>query len=188
MKDMPIFQAEAEALEYFATLEPVTPPELIGLWQGSTIATGHPLDGVLEALGWYGKRFHADKRADALIFSTGSRRLVPLDPARMPIGLALRFSSLAKRQWFHNLFSYAIKAMWARGTVASVKISSFQGIESAAMHYDAQPITDHFRRVDENRLMGVMEITGDPRYFVFLLERSTEIVSAEKLGSASADV
>ena len=186
MQDFPHFDSEAEAIAFFTQLQPISPPELIGLWKGSTIATGHPLDGALESLGWYGKRFHADRRADALVFSTGSRRLVPLDPARIPLGLALQFSGLAKRQWFRNLFSYALKALWARGSVASVGMASFEGIESAAMTYDAQPIVDHFRRVDDDRLMGVMEIKEDPRHYVFLLQRSTELNAAGAAPSASA--
>ncbi len=72
------FETQEEALVFFDSLDPITPSELIGLWKGSSLPTGHPLDGALESLGWYGKRFHADRRADALLFSVGSRRLVPL--------------------------------------------------------------------------------------------------------------
>lgn len=172
---MPNFQSQAEALAYFSQLASLSPPELIGLWQGKTLETGHPLDGVLEALGWYGKRFHADRRADALLFSTGSRRLVPIDPKRIPLQLVLRFHSLAQRQWCRNLFDYALKGMWAGGTVASVRVAEFAGQQSAAMVYDSQPIIDHFRRIDADRLMGVMVIEGRGDHFFFMLERAEEL-------------
>jgi hypothetical protein len=46
--------------EWFQALQPVRAQDMIGLWQGVGIPSGHPLDGVLENLGWFGKRFHAD--------------------------------------------------------------------------------------------------------------------------------
>lgn len=42
------------------------------------------------------------------------------------------------------------------------------------MVYDHQPIVDHFRRIDENRIMGAMTITGDERIYFFELERIQE--------------
>ncbi|MEB3303574.1 MAG: GXWXG domain-containing protein, partial [Cyanobacteriota bacterium] len=49
----------AEALALFDELDPVTPEELIGSWRGEGFATGHPLDGLLEAWHWQGKRFES---------------------------------------------------------------------------------------------------------------------------------
>jgi len=46
---------------------------------------------------------------------------------------------------------------------------------SAAMVYDAQPIVDHFRKVDNNRVMGAMVIDGDDRVYFFELERFEEV-------------
>lgn len=169
------FETLEEALVFFDSLDPITPSELIGLWKGSSLPTGHPLDGALESLGWYGKRFHADRRADALLFSTGGRRLVPLDPKHLPLRLVLRFSGLAHRQWFRNLFGYAMKGMWARGPVAAVKSAEFRAASSAAMIYDNQPIMDHFRRIDADRVMGLMVVEGQSDHYVFLLERAEEI-------------
>lgn len=58
-------------MERFKGLPPVEPREMIGLWTGRGIPSGHPLDGVLENLGWFGKRFSAQMRADALLFTEG---------------------------------------------------------------------------------------------------------------------
>jgi len=56
----------------------------------------------------------------------------------------------------------------------------FRGESTATMVYDGQPIFDHFKRVDENTLMGIMNgkslpggVTfpdGEP-LFTFVLER-----------------
>ena len=66
------------------------PHEMIGLWTGRDIPSGHPLDGVLENLGWFGKRFSAQMRADALLFRGGEKRPGAIDPAWIPLRLALR--------------------------------------------------------------------------------------------------
>ena len=39
------------------------------------------------------------------------------------------------------------------------------------MIYDRQPIVDHFRRIDDGRVLGLMEMRGMERPFFFLLSR-----------------
>lgn len=58
---------------------------------------------------------------------------------------------------------------------ASLWDVEFRGEVTATMVYDGQPILDHFKRVDENTLMGIMNgkrqrISGN--YLYFLLERA----------------
>ena len=113
------------ALERFRHLSPVEPHELEGLWKGRGVATGHPLDGVLENLGWFGKRFTADLRADALLFRSGERHVTAVDPSLIPLGLALRFHRLGKTRAARNLFSYLQRRLSARGPVSSVRRLSF---------------------------------------------------------------
>lgn len=60
--------SQKEASEWFRSLEPVHSEEMVGLWRGTRHPSGHPLDGVLENLHWFGKRFHPGMRADALLF------------------------------------------------------------------------------------------------------------------------
>jgi len=74
-------ERQTAAFEQFRSLPPVEPIEIVGLWQGRGIPAGHPLDGVLENLGWFGKRFRADMRADASLFGTRERGLIAIDPA-----------------------------------------------------------------------------------------------------------
>lgn len=74
-----------------------------------------------------------------------------------------------------NLFSNTIM----KGE-ASLWNIEFRGKTSATMVYDGVPIFDHFRKVDENTLMGVMngkpvegfpDIVNDGKYYYFYLER-----------------
>ncbi|OWW02382.1 hypothetical protein ATY81_22355 [Rhizobium sp. R72] len=162
------------ALEAFRSLPPIKPRELVGLWAGHGIPSGHPFDGVLKNLGWFGKRFMPDLRADALLFRSGERRLMAINPAWIPLGLTLHFYRLGRMPIARNLFSAIKRRLCAAGPVASIKTMEFGGVESAAMIYDDQPIVDHFRRIDQQRVMGAMTIRGDERIYFFELERVDE--------------
>jgi len=149
-------ERQTAAFEQFRSLPPVEPIEIVGLWQGRGIPAGHPLDGVLENLGWFGKRFRADMRADASLFGTRERGLIAIDPARIPLRLALRFHKVGRTGAARILFSYLQRGLQASGPVAFLRIMRFAGAESAAMVYDEQPIAGYFRRFDEGKIMGVM--------------------------------
>ena len=161
-------------LDAFRRLAPIAPRELVGLWKGRGIPAGHPFDGVLENLGWFGKRFTPDMRADALLFRAVGQRLVAIDPKWIPLRLALHFHAAGRTRGARNLFSYLQRRLRARGPVASLKTMAFGGVESAAMVYDRQPIVDQFRRIDDHRVMGAMTIRGDERIYFFELERVAE--------------
>ncbi|MEF0941427.1 DUF4334 domain-containing protein [Rhizobium sp. BR 362] len=166
------FRSQADGLAYFDSLSVAPVTGLAGLWQGHGVASEHPLDGVLENLGWYGKRFTTDLRADALLFAVGPHRLVAIDPAMIPLRLAFRFHRFGRTQVARNLFSYLQKICRAKAPVASLRSMSFRGKTSTAMVYDRQPITDHFRRIDEDRLLGVMAVEGVDRHYFFVLTRT----------------
>ncbi len=165
---------QAAALERFRSLPSVEPTEIVRLWQGRGIPTGHPLDGVLENLDWFGKRFKADMSADALVFWSRERRLIAIDPARIPLRWALRFHKLGCTRLARIPFSCVRRGFQARGPVACLRMMPFAGAESAAMVYDEQPIVDYFRRVDEKTIMGVMTITGDDRIYFFEQQRAND--------------
>ena len=162
---------QQKTLEKFLIVPPIKPSEMIGLWQGRGITSGHPVDGVLENLGWFGKRFTSELRADALLFRSGQHRLTPIDPARIPLRLALRFHTVGRTRAMKNLFSYLQRGLRAKGPVASLTTMSFHGVTSAAITYDEQPIVDHLRRIDEHRIMGAMVIEGENRIYFFELEQ-----------------
>lgn len=70
-----------------------------------------------------------------------------------------------------NLF--ANKALAKGG--ASLWTVEFRGEATATMVYDGQPILDHFKRIDDHTLLGVMNGKGvldHGRHYYFLLERS----------------
>ena len=57
---------------------------------------------------------------------------------------------------------------------ASLWAIEFRGEVTASMVYDGQPVIDHFKRVDDTTVMGIMNGTGGligGRHFYFYLER-----------------
>jgi hypothetical protein len=161
-----------EALSRFDACDPAEPADLIGTWRGATLRTGHPLDGLLETLGWYGKRFETAERVHPLIFSDGGPP-VALDPAFLPSGLALRLPGLARSAPLRAAFRASWPLLRARRPGARIEMRPFRGRTGAAMVYLRQPITDHFRRAGPDRLLGCMERRGMERPFFFLLFRGT---------------
>ena len=57
---------------------------------------------------------------------------------------------------------------------ASLWMEEFRGEVTATMVYDGQPTHDHFKVIDDNAVLGIMNGKGvldDGRYFYFFLER-----------------
>jgi hypothetical protein len=153
---------------WFHSLDPVRPEDMMGLWKGIGHPSGHPLDGVLENLHWFGKRFHTDLRADALLFEGEPGRLVPVDPKFFPI----RFAAFGRSTRARNLFSHIRPRVRAQGATATLRTLADNGVMTAAMVYDRQPITDYFRCVHEREIAGMMIVEHDPRRYYFRLTRA----------------
>ncbi|TCU31246.1 uncharacterized protein DUF4334 [Rhizobium azibense] len=166
---------QKEMASWLQSLEPVQPRHMIGLWKGVGIPSGHPLDGVLENLHWFGKRFYADMRADALLFQRRSGRLVAIDPSYIPIGLAIKAAPLGRTALARILFLHLQESLRAKDTTASITLRTLVQVESAAMIYDKQPIVDHFRLAGHGDLVGMMCVREDPRRYFFRLRRVKEI-------------
>jgi hypothetical protein len=61
---------------------------------------------------------------------------------------------------------------------ASLWLEEFRGEVTATMVYDGQPVHDHFKKVDDNAVVGIMNgkgaldvSSGSPRHLYFYLER-----------------
>ncbi|MCG5432940.1 DUF4334 domain-containing protein [Mycobacterium sp. MYCO198283] len=133
---------DAELDEYWSTLTPVTIDDMIGEWRGGEFHTGHPANGFMNRLNWFGKTF---------VSATDAKPLVCLD---------------ADGNRFSN--TEAMKGE------ASLWMEEFRGEVTATMVYDGRPVHDHFKRIDDHAVMGIMNGKGavvDGRYLYFWLER-----------------
>ena len=70
----PTASSRPEALASSTRCRSSRPSEMLGRWRGSGLLTGSPLDGLLEAYGWYGKEFLDDETVHPLLFPDRSGR------------------------------------------------------------------------------------------------------------------
>lgn len=158
-----------QAFALFDALPAVPTTELSGRWKGSELATGHPMDGVLSASGWYGKQFDGPDDVHPLLFTAGGE-VFAVDPKRVPVGLAGRVPrSVVDRG--RKMLPYLEPAIRTTKPRARLRELEFRGKSGAAMVYDHLPIIDVFRQVDADTLLGVMDQRGDDGWFFFLLHR-----------------
>jgi hypothetical protein len=159
----------ATALAFFDGLPPVTVEEMLGTWRGTGFPTGHPLDGLLERYGWYGKRFDGPEDVHPLLFAAG-RRIVSVNPALVPTRLLLHPPGAARTPLAGKAFALSRPLLTTARPKARLRMTEYRGVVSATMLYDRLPIHDTFRRVDARTLLGVMDLRGAPP-FVFVLTR-----------------
>lgn len=167
-------EASAEtALAFYDALAPVAVAEMFGFWKGSELPTGHPFDGILEALGWHGKRFDDAEAAHPLVFTAPGGGLLRVDPAFVPLPLLRRFAGELRRPLPAALLRRLLPLLGTAGPAARLRMTEYRGVCTAAMCYDALPIHDVFRKIDGDTLLGAMDMRGSDRPFLFVLRRAT---------------
>jgi hypothetical protein len=161
-----------EALAAFDALDPVAPDDMLGRWRGSGLPTGSPLDGLLEAYGWYGKEFLDAESVHPLLFSTPSGPR-PVDPALVPISVLRDHAGLAHSRAARTAFRLVRPLVTTSKPRARLRAVEHRGVRTAAMVYDALPIIDVFRWVSADVRLGLMDLRGlaDPFFFVLRRER-----------------
>jgi uncharacterized protein DUF4334/GXWXG protein len=162
----------AEVLAFFDALPPVAVAEMTGSWRGSEVPTGNPLDGVLARFGWHGKRFAGPDDAHPLLFADGRGGLVDVDPRwASPLPLVVRVPWLARNPVAAAVFAAVRPLLRTRRPRARLRMTEYRGVVSATMCYDALPVHDVFRRVDDRTLLGLMDLRDLDPPFAFALRR-----------------
>jgi hypothetical protein len=155
----------------FDHLGSVDPGQMTGRWRGSGLHTRHPLDGLLEWLDWYGKSFETPEIVHPLLFLGRNGDIYSIDPARIPLHWVLRRPMLARSRAARKLFAASRYLLRSGGPTARLRNIEHRGVTSAAIVYDSQPIIDYFRRIDDDRVFGIMDLRSMPQPFFFLLVR-----------------
>lgn len=158
-----------EALRLFDELDSVGLDFMFGRWQGADFLTNHPMDGLLETIGWYGKEFVDSDNVHPLLFSDGNE-IFKVDPNPLITNLGLKFS-LPQNESMKPLYSNMSKLLKTEDSKARIRMMEYRHKVSATMIYDYLPIHDVFRKVDDNTLLGLMDWKGMPQPFFFLLNR-----------------
>lgn len=159
----------AEASALFDSLPAVRPEELTGRYTGRELATGHPMDGLLEASGWYGKQFDDVDHVHPLLFRSPGGEIFAVEPRKVPLGLIPKVPQ-AVTDRSRSLVGALKPAIRTKKHRARLRAIEHRGVVTAAMVYDHLPIIDVFRRVDADTLLGVMDLRGAPPYY-FVLTR-----------------
>jgi hypothetical protein len=169
------------ALAFFDSLEPVRVEEMIGSWRGEGLSTGNPFDGLLERVGWHGKRFDAPDEAHPLVFAPSPSRKMSINPVFVPIGLLIRYHWLHRAPVVPGLFAVIRPLLSTRKPKARLRLTDYRGVVTATMIYDALPINDIFRKVDDDTLVGAMDLRGLQMPFMFVLRRDPPKTSEAEL-------
>jgi hypothetical protein len=160
-----------QALEWFDQLAPVDIDFMLGPWLGQGVNTGHPMDGMLERANWIGKTFDSEERVFPLVHATPSGARFTAQPALMPMGLLLRYPGL-QRYISPHLFSALRWVFATRRPGARLRMTTYRGKASATMIYNRQPINDVFRKIDNDTVLGLMDMVGMEQPFFFTLSRA----------------
>jgi hypothetical protein len=169
---LPACRTTGEALALFDALDPVATAFLLGTWSGHEFASGHPMDGALAAYGWRGKRFDSEEHVHPLLFGGGTREFAVHPRLVMP-GLALLLKFPAIKSGPMAAIARALMPLLAtRQSRARLRMMQFRGRVGATMVYDDVPIQDVFRRVDNETVLGLMDLKGMEQPFFFLLRRA----------------
>ena len=155
------------ALAYYDQLEPVEESFMIGHWKGWELHTGHPMEGLLQASGWYGKYFATREEVHPLVFASPSGKKFSGKPA-----LLFPMSGLPIPHSIIPLLMQLLKPLvQTRRSKARLRMVEYRGKVSATMLYDELPICDHFRKIDARSVMGVMDSKGQDLPYFFVLEK-----------------
>lgn len=161
--------ARAAAETLFDTLPAVRVDDVRGRWHGSEVPTGHPMDGLLAVSGWYGKQFDDADHVHPLLF--GERgAFYAVNPKLIPMSMLNTVGPRLPKRRLPGA-GVAFRGLRTRRHRARLRAVEFRGTVSAAMVYDDLPIIDHFRRLNDDALMGAMDLRNSPAPYFFLLER-----------------
>lgn len=160
----------AGALTLFDSLPPVQVDQMLGNWHGAEVSTGNPLDGVLELSGWHGKRYYSAEDAHPLVME-GRRGLFAVNPALVLMRTAMKAAPLLRRLKLGGVARTLLPVVKTEKPAARLRMMEYRGVVSGTMVYDALPVNDHFRRVDEDTLFGAMDFRGLDAPFMFVLRR-----------------
>ena len=161
----------AAVLAFADDLPPVPAADLVGRWRGSELPSGHRLDGLLTAYGWYGKDVVDAETVHPLLFTDRAGVPRPVDPRSAPVGLLRDAPWLARTPLARAAFAAARPLLTTRRPAARVRELRHRGVLTAAIVYDRLPVVDAFRLVDEGILLGLMDLRGLAEPYPFVLRR-----------------
>jgi hypothetical protein len=96
-----------------------------------------------------------------------------MNPAPIPLTVLRRWPALAHVGVVRRVGRAARPLLRTTRPAARVRMVTHRGVATAALLYDALPIVDVLRRMDDDVLLGLMDMRGLDHPFVFLLRKAT---------------
>lgn len=156
-----------EALALFDASEPVDLAFMTGRWRGYEINTGHFMDGLLDITGWYGKLFVSPEEVHPLLFYTSNKKgLYSVNPRLLPLS-----QNLPKSKVLGKIASRLLPILRTKKGKARMRMVEYRGKMTGCMVYDHKAIIDAFVKIDDNTMLGAMDLKGDTKPYMFVLER-----------------
>ncbi|MED5239768.1 MAG: DUF4334 domain-containing protein [Pseudomonadota bacterium] len=161
-----------DALAIFDALEPADTDFMLGAWKGEGFETDHPMDGMLERCHWHGKRFETTEHVHPLVFRKRNGELSSVKPLLAMPGLGLLDKlPILKSEAAGTAFQALIPLLSGNKSAARLRMTTYRGKPTATMVYDNLPINDVFHKVDEDTVLGIMDLKGMKQPFFFVLRR-----------------
>ncbi|MDR4509145.1 MAG: DUF4334 domain-containing protein [Candidatus Brocadiaceae bacterium] len=158
------------ALILFDKLEIADLGFMLGRWKGTGLHTNHPMDGLLEAYNWYGKEFIDPDNVHPLLFLDRKNHIFRVNPRWIPLKLLVHFT-MSRNKITKRVFLAMKWFLKTDKTTAKIRMMEYRGKVSATMIYDNLPVRDIFRKIDNNTLLGMMDLKGIDQPFFFILKR-----------------
>ena len=102
------------------------------------------------------------------MFSTLRGGVTTVNPALM--GSALNVP-MPKSAIVGRIFQTLLPLLTTSRSTARLRMTTYRGKSSATMIYDQLPIYDVFRKIDQDAVLGVMDLKGMTMPFFFILHR-----------------
>ena len=153
----------AEMLRIYDSLPAVSSDFMMGRWKGTEIDTNHQMNGLLRDGGWYGKVFINTEEVHPLVFfSSGKKSLYAMNPRNIPMQM-----KFPKSKMIGTLISLSRPFFQTNKSKARLRMMEHRGKITATMIYDDKAIYDHFVKVDDNTVLGCMDLKGitDPLFW-----------------------
>ena len=159
-----------QMISFFDSLEAVQVEEMSGTWKGKEVLTGHSIEGLLDELGWFGKRFDHPDSVHPLLFESKNGKVLSINPVWFPMDrLIKRFDQGLKLDFLTGVARFLLPFFETVTGTARLRMVEFRGKATATMIYDKLPIHDHFRRIDDHTLLGWMDLKGQRQPYFFIL-------------------
>jgi hypothetical protein len=160
------------ALAFFELLEPVDLEFMLGRWRGSEFPTNHPMDGMLKVANWYGKEFVSPDCVHPLLMRDSRQNICKIAASPLLFKLFQRISFPKSEAW-QPIYTLLNTLSKTEDSQARLRLMDYHGQVSATMVYDALPIHDIFRKVDDNTVFGLMDYKHSAQPFFFVLQRDS---------------